>query len=220
MKNEINQIISEISDTGTSSFMIMSDDLKTDFDILPQDFIHYAQVDLASDNNHNIINALSNSKRAIDCQLDILLLSFGYYNKSQRDNWSFPKKIDLIIELGLIAPRVLKKINKKRNSLEHQFVKPEKESVEDFLDITMLFIASTDLYSLNFYPQIWLRNDSFDKSYGLFNDYKNSKLRIDIYPYGKGRIGADTKDILKSFELSPFEKEYNEVLKVYLFYCK
>lgn len=217
---EIDQIISEILDPRTSSYMKMSDDLKSDFDILPQDFINYAQIDLASDYEHNIINALSNSKRALDCQLDILLLSFGYYKKSQKDQWSFPKKIDLINELGLIAPRVLKKINKQRNLLEHQFVRPKRENVEDFLDITMLFIASTDRYSLIFHPEVWLRNKSFDRKYGIFSDYKNCKLKIDIYPYEKGALKTDTKDKLKSFELAPSEKEYNEVLKAYLNYCK
>ena len=85
MNQELNEIMSQISHAETSSSMKMSDDLKTDFEILPQDFISYAEVDLTSSYEHNIINALSNSKRALDCQLDILLLSFGYYKKSQKD---------------------------------------------------------------------------------------------------------------------------------------
>jgi len=220
MNQELKDILTEISHPETSSSMKMSDNLKTDFDIIPQDFISYAEVDLASDYEHNVINALSNSKRALDCQLDILLLSFGYYKKSQKDQWSFPKKIDLMNELGLIAPRVLKKINKQRNLLEHQFVKPKRESVEDFLDITMLFIASTDRYSLNFHPQIWLKNKTFDKKYGLFSDYKNSQIKIKIYQYEKGGYGSESKDVLKSFELTTSDEEYNEVLKIYLSHCK
>ncbi len=212
--------MSQISHAETSSSMKMSDDLKTDFDILPQDFISYAEVDLTSSYEHNIINALSNSKRALDCQLDILLLSFGYYKKSQKDQWSFPKKIDLMNKLGLIAPRVLKKINKQRNLLEHQFVKPKRESVEDFLDITMLFIASTDRYSLNYYPTVWLKNKTFNKKYGLFSDYKNSKIKIEIYPYNKGSYVSEAKHMIKSFELTTADQKYNEVLKIYLSYCK
>jgi hypothetical protein len=220
MNQELNEIISEISHAGTRNSMKMSEDLKTDFDILPQDFISYAEVDLASDYEHNIINALSNSKRALDCQLDILLLSFGYYKKSQKYQWNFPKKIDLMTELGLIAPRVLKKINKQRNLLEHQFVKPNRESVEDFLDITMLFIASTDRYSLNYNPQIWLKNLRFNRKYGLFSDYKDSKIKIKIYPYDKDGYGSEAKDVIKSFELTTSDEQYNEVLKIYLSYCK
>lgn len=220
MNQELNEIISEINHAETSNSMKMSDDLKTDFDILPQDFISYAEVDLASSYEHNLINALSNSKRALDCQLDILLLSFGYYKKSQKDQWSFTKKVDLINKLGLIAPRVLKKINKQRNLLEHQFVKPKRENVEDFLDITMLFIASTDRYSLNYYPTVWLKNKTFNRKYGLFSDYKNSKIKIEIYSNDKGSYVSEAKYIINSFELTTEDKEYNEVLKIYLSYCK
>ena len=119
-------------------------------------------------------------------------------------------------ELGLVAPRVLKKINKQRNLLEHQFVKPNRESVEDFIDIVMLFIASTERYSSNFYPQIWLKNKTFDKKYGLFSDYKNSQIKINIYQYDKSGYGSESKDVLRSFELTTSDKEYNEVLKIYL----
>jgi len=216
MNQELKDILTEISHGETRNSVTISDVLKTDFDILPQDFISFAEVDLASDYEHNVINALSNSKRALDCQLDIILLSFGYYKESQRNRWSFPKKTDLMNELGLVAPRVLKKINKQRNLLEHQFVKPNRESVEDFIDIVMLFIASTERYSSNFYPQIWLKNKTFDKKYGLFSDYKNSQIKINIYQYDKGGYGSESKDVLRSFELTTSDKEYNEVLKIYL----
>ncbi|WP_315983253.1 hypothetical protein [Aliamphritea spongicola] len=40
----------------------------------------------------------------------------------------------------MVAPRVLKRLNKLRNSLEHDFVSPSRDEVEDFIDVASLFI--------------------------------------------------------------------------------
>ena len=221
MKMEINDILKEIYDHETNSYMMIQNDLIVDFDISPLEFLSYAEKDLALDYDHNIINALSNSKRALDCQLDTLLLSFGFYKKSQKEQWSFPKKIDLMSELGLIAPRILKKINKQRNLLEHQFVKPVRETVEDFLDITMLFIASTDRYTLKFHSEINLRNKTKEREYNIQNDYKSGTIKISVYPYGKGRrLDNEKRDLLAEFKLKITDTDFKKALKVYLKFCK
>jgi hypothetical protein len=121
--------------------------IKTDFEISPGNFLKYAEDDLSSTSTHKYINALSNAKRALDCQLDTLLVGFGFYNMSKKQNWGFPKKIEALKSLGLIAPRVLSKINKMRNVMEHEFKNPDSESVEDFIDIVALFIAATVSYT-------------------------------------------------------------------------
>jgi hypothetical protein len=173
-------ILEDLNNESCKWTSSVSDTLKTKFDISPQDFIKFAELDLSNDYEHNIINALSNSKRALDCQLDTLLVAFAYYKKSQRDFWSFPKKITLISELGILAPRVLHKVNKQRNLLEHQFIKPLKGSVEDFLDIAMLFIASTDRYSLKFITQLSFYNEVSKKHYILKNEYAKELFEITI----------------------------------------
>lgn len=178
MTEKTSKII-ELFNVDTTKFALAkTGNLVTPFDITPQDFIKYAEVDLQSNYEHSIVNALSNSKRALDCQLDSLLYLLGYYNISQKNFWSFPKKLDLINELGIIAPRVLRKINKQRNLLEHQFVRPEKVTVEDFLDIAMLFIASTDRYTLKFTDQLHLKNDELGKIFVIEILYKESLIEI------------------------------------------
>ena len=184
------------------------DTLKTPFDISPQDFIKYAEIDLSNKYEHNIINALSNSKRALDCQLDTLLFSFGFYKISQKEFWNFPKKLILMSELGVIAPRILHKINKQRNLLEHQFIKPPKETVEDFLDIAMLFIASTDKYSFKFISTLTFTNDKLAMSFILTNKYMDESFWLRI------RKGSESDFI----ELVVNQKEqlYKRFLKKYL----
>jgi len=217
MTEKNNKIIEEIKHPETTGYVSVSDKLKLNFDISPQDFVSYAEKDLELDYNHNIINALANSKRALDCQLDSLMIAFGYYKISQKQQWSFPKKLDLITELGLIAPRVLKKINKQRNLLEHQFIRPEKEKVEDFIDITMLFIASTDNHIFNFKFETNLKNEKFNKYYRIKNDYENSTIKISTNRYDGKLLGnLDSLEILEKFELQPNEKEYTKVLKIFL----
>jgi len=197
--------------------MSTQDRLVTNFDISPQDFISFAEIDLTQDYEHKYVNSLSNSKRALDCQLDSLLVSFGYYPLSQKQQWSFPKKIDLIKEFGIVAPRVLKKINKQRNLLEHQFVKPEKETVEDFLDITMLFIASTDAYIFKFKKWLAFKNEELDKSYHLENFYQEQKITITIRDF-KNRMASsdDTSGLIDRQDVLVGDELYNSFLKIYL----
>ena len=48
-----------------------------EFDITPRDFLRYAKDDFQSQSEAGLINALSNAKRAIDCQIDTAIRSMG-----------------------------------------------------------------------------------------------------------------------------------------------
>lgn len=65
------------------------EELKMPFDLLPDDFLNKAEYNL---NHNNLEDSLSNSKRAIDCQMDCLLYSFGLLEISKKKRWTFPKK--------------------------------------------------------------------------------------------------------------------------------
>src|SRR5262245_40283381 len=49
----------------------------------------------------------------------------------------------MLKELGVIAPRILSKINRHRNELEHEYTCPDPDSVEDFVDVVALFLEAT-----------------------------------------------------------------------------
>ncbi|MBC8757124.1 hypothetical protein H2O64_20795 [Kordia sp. YSTF-M3] len=226
MNQEIKNILSELNSDKTEFSLLGTTTLKTNFDISPQEFIKYAELDLSSNYEHNIVNALSNAKRALDSQLDSLLVCLGYYGISQKKYWSFPKKIDLINELGIIAPRVLRKINKQRNLLEHQFIKPDEESVEDFLDITLLFIASTDRFTLKFANIIHLKNIEQKKLYVIENNYVEEKLNVHIYKTEKQFSLAYLEpekienELISTNSYNHKDIDYDELLKFYLTYLK
>lgn len=122
------------------------------FELKPEDFMRFAIRDMKdTTEERSLVNALSNIKRAIDCRTASLLCFFGVYDKSKKEDWNFPQSTDFLLKVGVLAPNILRKINKKRNELEHDFKKPTHEEVADFLDIAQLFFAFTDQFLKNTY---------------------------------------------------------------------
>jgi hypothetical protein len=112
----------------------------------PRDFLAFAIEDsVRLDDKRHLINCLGNCKRAIDSQTDRLIRSLGFLPLSRKERWSIPKKFSFVSETGVVAPRILQKVNRLRNRLEHEFAAPSKEQVEDALDIASLFISYAEL---------------------------------------------------------------------------
>ncbi len=107
------------------------------FEIEPEDFLSYAENDL-SVNPPQLINALSNAKRAIDCSIKKTLMVFSLKPKEN----NFPSKVKTIEEIGIIAPRILNRVIKNRNFVEHDYKKPTEKDVIDAVDIAHLFVSS------------------------------------------------------------------------------
>jgi hypothetical protein len=188
--------------------------IDTSFETMPYDFLSYAERDLKSDFEQKYINTLSNSKRSIDCQADRLLKLLGYYKDSQDKHWGFPAKLELIKRFEIIAPRVLNKINKVRNQMEHQFQKPNPEQVEDFLDIATMFIAATEQYasySLSLVDYINEVNTEFINinEVELELDNKNSKILVSTT-----NLNYNSKSI--DFCIDKTDKDYIDILKLHL----
>lgn len=122
------------------------DDIEIPFEITSHQYLKYSEDDLNSDLTHRHINCLSNVKRAIHCQIDSLLYVFGLYDYAIEKRWDFPKKVDHLKQIGVITPRILGKINKNRNLLEHEYLNPNADVVEDALDVAELFVGYTDRF--------------------------------------------------------------------------
>ena len=188
--------------------------IETTFETMPSEFLGFAEVDLQSAFEHKYINALSNAKRALDCQSDRLLKFFGWYAESQRKFWGFPKKLELLQKLEVVAPRILSKINRVRNLLEHQYIKPNSTQVEDFLDIVSLFIASTDRH-ITSDASVDYTNDGDTELSSLPNisltiDYPNEKLII------KPISRTPSKQFDWELEVKRTDQNYIEIFKRHL----
>jgi hypothetical protein len=184
------------------------------FDISPNEFLKYASNDLESTTTHKHINALSNAKRAIDSQIEGLLKLYGFYNQAKKEFWGFPKKLNSLSDIGIITPRILKKLNRQRNIMEHEFIKPNNEQVEDFVDIATLFIGSSDKYVFNYFSccEAFLNNPDRGVYYELLPE---KGISIYIFDYTGYDSEKDTGG--KKFEkiFTPLDKNYKELLKSY-----
>lgn len=110
-----------------------------EFDISPDEFIGFAKMDVVQGDKHGLVNAMSNAKRSIECQADVTLDSLVGVKFKRRN---LPHKLQLLQEMGVVAPGILKRVNNLRNLLEHEYELPEKAKVEDAVDIAELFVAA------------------------------------------------------------------------------
>lgn len=94
-----------------------------------------------------MINSLSNAKRCFHYHTERLLHRYCLYNICER--YSFPDKLKLLQELGIISGVLLKKYNNERNAMEHEYTKPTKVTVEKSLDLCELYLLATERFLKN-----------------------------------------------------------------------
>lgn len=208
MKYTVEDIINFLNH---SDFEVQGTDFKEyeiPFDIKPKDFLDFAELDLNSNLPHRFVNALSNAKRALDCQVVCLLDVFGLLKQADKKRWGFPSKIDALKKIGILAPRILTKINNTRNLLEHEFANPNSEQVNDFIDVVALFLESTKLYLenyLNFIETAWI----IDKTMNI--EIASDKIIVDFYYL------VSENDEASSYQISilPETDDFYKIMELY-----
>lgn len=181
----------------SSSGISMSEKI---FEIQPRDFLRYAKEDFNDGNERGKINSITNAKRAIDCQLDEVLVkllrSSSDFKPSIRDfiddfeiEPETPFKLKLINALNLAPSILISKSRTLRNKLEHEYKKPNVNEVKEALEIADLFLRSVTAK----FAMIWT---DFEIS-----DDKENEIKIQFDPNSN------------SFEFSVFKK--NQLEKTY-----
>ncbi|MFT3663949.1 hypothetical protein [Piscinibacter sp.] len=125
--------------------------------ITPLQYLEFAEKDLRLGGSRGLVNALTNAKRAIDCEISTLLACLGLPEPR-----NFPERLDRIRDLGLVAPRVVRKVVQLRNVLEHRYYKPSRVEVEDAVDVATLFLGALKLYHKGcaYLENVWLADES------------------------------------------------------------
>lgn len=133
------------------------------FDISPNDFLDYAKRDIESNLSHKYVNALANTKRSLDSQLLCVFSSLGLNNRRIR-KMGLEGKMQILQKMGLVTPRILKKVGEIRNLMEHEFINPSQEFVIDMLDVVSLFVAYTDTMMMNYSTEVTvaIENESYE----------------------------------------------------------
>jgi len=129
---------------------------KLDFEIKPRDFLRFAKSDFNNQEDKGYINALTNAKRAIDCQIDGAFSQFGItYDKISNsahnlislidsENSDLGFKLKLIKALDFAPSGLIAKSRNLRNKLEHYYQKPQKNEVAEAIELAELFILSVE----------------------------------------------------------------------------
>jgi len=129
----------------------------------------------------------------------MLLYSFCLQGYSERVKLNIPVKIMLLNKTGIIVPRVLNKINKIRNMMEHDFYCPNIDEVQDFADIILLFICYTDKYLLGTKKQCEIEGDSDGTWYRVDFDRENQKIIVGVRGTKNENIELEMVESLKDF---------------------
>jgi hypothetical protein len=88
--------------------------------VSPRIYLEFALADLAEKSTARTrVNALSNAKRALHFQVDLITQAFGIERLPQSKRNNFNQKIDFLRNLGVTGPEILRKLNKVRNAVEH-----------------------------------------------------------------------------------------------------
>jgi hypothetical protein len=130
----------------------------------PRTYFEFAVADLESeDTKRSCVNALSNAKRALHFQIDLIAQAFGIREVASPKKLSFPQKLQFCINCGVIGPRILRKLNRVRNAMEHEYYIPNKEETEDFVDVVELFLTATDRFIYQFpdYIELSVEDEDF-----------------------------------------------------------
>ncbi|HEY2294809.1 MAG TPA: hypothetical protein VGM86_29250 [Thermoanaerobaculia bacterium] len=126
---------------------------------LSETYLSFALADLEdADSERSLVNALSNAKRAIHRRVDSVAKSFGVGRLPSKERKSFPQLLEFCRHCGVIGPRIVAKLNRVRNEMEHEYYLPSREEAEDFVDVTELFIAATDVIVYSFPERIVFSN--------------------------------------------------------------
>jgi hypothetical protein len=187
------------------------------FDLSPSDYVKFAETDLKENSTKGFVNSLANIKRSIDSQIEILLLVFGVLKISKDNRWSFPKKIKFLKDVGLVAPRILNRIIRKRNCIEHDFFKPKKEDVEDSLDVCILFLHYTNRFYEKFVSNVHLetRND-FERPFVAPREDVSCEINWDPFKSNFNITLEFPDKNSKSYDVSPSDKNFVRMAKCYL----
>ncbi|WP_336835949.1 hypothetical protein [Sphingobacterium siyangense] len=204
-------ILDFLKDEGTIRCAWGYELVKTSLETNPKNYLEYAEEDLNTNLTHKYINALSNIKRALDGQADRLMKLLGV---QQKRTIGFPKKLEYLQKVEILAPRILNKINRHRNLVEHDYNNPKQEDVEDFFDIVSLFISSTEWYVENTIRLVEYNNEE-NEDFQMYNnievtvDNENSQLLI-------RRLKPNLKSCIDELIVNINDSNYFEILKFHL----
>lgn len=204
----------ELDGGGAEYFNIVS------YDVMPNDFLKFAEDELKLETIKSKINIVSNLKRAIDCQIDIFLDSLYLKRIFDKNNLKFEQKTKFLADIGLLSIKSINKLNSVRNKMEHEYTNPFIEDLQVYYDLVwyvteiiqtkLLLILTNNIKNYNIYVG--------DEKYHVIVVYevKNREFLITIKDFTKYRIEEKQIDINISLKSKSDIDNFVQVFKFYL----
>lgn len=112
------------------------------FDLMPFDYLEFAEGELAKTSSDSRINCVAHLKRAVECEIDTLLAILQLTKHLE----NFPRKLEFVEATGIVSARSLGKLNAMRNRMEHEYANPDMEELEVYFDLSSSFIQTIEGY--------------------------------------------------------------------------
>jgi hypothetical protein len=198
------------------------DSLEFDTRIKPFQYLEFARQDLSDGTeSRNLINSLSNAKRALHLQVETIAQGYGY--KKLKRSSKFPAKLEFLGEIGIATPSIISKLNALRNKVEHDYMVPEVEQVKDYCDIVELFLDATEApintfpINVKFQPnEISDINETDEPHVSQLPEYLTIdlvKFEGEINIYGFNFDGSNEIDQKVTAEDPEYSKWINQILR-------
>lgn len=162
--------------------------LEYHYEVSPITFLKFAYRDLQNYDDYGIVNAITNAKRAIDCEVDKFINCIGYvpkklpatvreFNKRYTQlygNIAVKPKFILLRALGIAPITLISQMRDVRNLLEHEYQLSEYSKALEAVEIAELFVGTVDNALNNFRDLIYISNDKNS----LFSPSNNNFLKL------------------------------------------
>ena len=148
----------------------------------PRVYLEFAQTDLQEKSTARPrVNALSNAKRALHYQVDLISNALGIEQLESKRRLDFPRKLDFCKECSISSPSIIRRLNKIRNVVEHDYIIPTNTQVQDYVDVVELFLAATDRIIYQFPTEM-------EFVYAKKVNSKLPELSNILFPIGEGIV--------------------------------
>jgi hypothetical protein len=199
--------------------------LNCDFNISPEDFLRFAIQDFQDKDKHGIINAITNAKRSIDCEVDKFLACIGYEPNADlpqnvkdyirrysvlRERVDIPQRLKLIRALGVAPSNIISEIRGIRHLLEHEYKLPTKTQVAEAIELATLFIGTVDNALKSFQDIYYISSEERTRDGYL----PKNRLTIDFQEGHFGITGFVNHEEVGSIIISKTERPYLELLQL------
>jgi len=116
------------------------------YEIDAEEFFSFAKQDLEG-SQRGRVNALSNARRAIVCRIDEILKLLNFKHFASKERWNLRYKMEVLKTFDVLTPGILTRlIARKRNLLEHEYIRPDEDESRDVVDVAELFLKATEPY--------------------------------------------------------------------------